>query len=624
MYGYTKGLFEVGHSMEIHQSDVGRVTPPNNKQEHMLVYCGEELRLPKDVNTEFKLVQIFPIDKLVSPSNNSTFDLIKIQAKIIQESYTTCEMLNSQLPESMWAFCDLSTSCYIILSNENVLKKDFVALSETHSYDSNIQETINESIAQLEKTLEEENDILAHNKNHSEYRQLIEKCYKLQIGVPERQYEGLSLAWLLLNTERSETALRNLRETGDINNCEAFGQSYIRDVRFLDLKANIESFLTQATSLNDQSQIWATLYFTMHLLEILMQDKYYSEEFDDFLGLYPIIEDNEPQKEPLRSIAPIQYSPLFSYAFLFIPSHFKYQFHGYVLQLLHEFFHYVPTNTRKKRNETLIHMFACFVLREHASEDNVNLLSDFLIYHYKRFETDSLLYHDSMSFISTMRFVLNRVNILDFFEKEGLKISDLSCFPTKAKQIEHLVSYTYFLREVRSDISMIELINSEGTKFGLKEYIQLMATETDWATLSAEEAAVENILRFGYMIKWIKGSIGDNIITDEKAIISELISCTSKEILKQKYLNLLQYLDKYEEEIAKINRDVLKELDQLVETWSCDEYLLKIKKAPFWKSFLQLYHHKEKKQSKYDFHDAEYDFGIKHILMNLPYYRMFL
>ena len=343
------------------------------------------------------------------------------------------------------------------------------------------------------------------------------------------------------------------------------------------------------------------------------------EVINDFMGLYPIIEDND-KKQELRSFTPIQYTPKFSYAFLCIPSNMCYRFRGYLRQLLHEFFHYVPTKTREERNHILIHMCASFIAGNTASKEVVEMIADFLDYHYRRLGHDSLLFQDSMSFISTMRVVLNRVNIQCFLENKVQDAFDYQNLPTKLAQINHLVAYTYFLREIRSDISMIELMNAQGVVLGLKEYIQIMANEPDWATLPAKEASEESILRLGYMSEWIKQNIMDDIDLDVQDIINQFISGTSDPILRQKYENMYQYINEYYNEM-NIIECCRNELDNLVAKWRQDNYLNKIKKSCFWKSFLKLYNFYTFEENQYSCDEAQFDYGMKLFLMSIPYYK---
>lgn len=620
-YGRLHGTYQVGDSMEI--QDPNRINMEENttinNQTHILTYCGNKDRLTRILGQKLQLIEIWPICETLVPQFNLCDNLIVLQKAIIQKSYEECQRMNQELDEGAWLFCDLSSCCYIILSIESIEKKDIAKKCYLFKEQKN-DAVLTELIQQLETTLDNENNILTYNKNHYEYRRLIEKSYNLEAGILERQYEGLALAWLLLNTERSETALRNFRETGEINNFEEFGISSIRDMRFSLLKTNTERFLSQASSLNDQSQIWATLNITMYLLEIAMQSANNPEESIDFMGLYPIINDNEQSQEELRTLTPIQYSPQFAYAFLCIPANLRYQFWSYLPQLLHEFFHYIPTDTREKRNTLLIHMLACFILGDTTNNEEVNLLAKLLLHQYKRLGHVSLLYQDSMSFISTMRVVLNRVDIPQHLEIEGKPRSNVQNIPSNLKQIEYLVEYTYFLREVRSDISMIELLNVHGVVMGLKEYIDLMVNQPKWAMLSAKEVAVETILRFGYMTEWIKRCVPGNSRLIVNEVIDELDDTNSDPLLKQKYTNLKQYLEEYHNEIRKINYCKY-EIDQLADIWRQDAHLNGIKKSDFWKQFLNLYNCRKNDKSIYDINDAEFDYGTKLMLMDLHSYK---
>lgn len=616
--GVLNGLYQIGNSMEIVYPD--NVQLDSISKKHILVYCGEQNNIFQYLNKGQKawLIEILPIHDKISIPKNILFDLSELKDWFVNKSFEKCYDINKHLSEGMWAFCDLSSCCLIILSADKNLTIDVNLIGQSNKVEKD--NNVIDKILELESTIEIENKILKFNKHHDEYQELIKKSCNLEPNIPSRHAEGILLAWLLLNTERSETALRNFGENGEINDSEEYTAAEVRDARFSILKEYVERFISQASSLEDQAQIWATLHFTMFLLELIMGDEQNSDICDDFMGLYPIIDKNK-QEEPLCSISPIQYSPQFTYAFLLIPSNLRYRFSDYFRQLLHEFFHYISTDTRDFRSVLLLRMFAYSILDKTASAEDVELLVQHLYSSYKKFGHNSLLFQDSMSLISTMRFVLNRENILDYMEKNDCPIHNRSTFPDKTKQLEYFVDYTFFLREIRSDISMIELLNSDGNcNMGRREYIQLMANEPNWASLSVEDIATEPILRFGYMTNWIKENFPDEE-TNTEDIIDQLLNSTTDDKLKTKYNNLKKYLEEYNVNKWKTISPCKDDLKELVDRWKENKYIDKIENSAFWQQFLKLFPHNHFDSNDYDTSKAEFDYGIKLLLMALPTYR---
>lgn len=578
------------------------------------------------------------LSSLADKQDSESNFLISMQELLFNECAEQCEKLNENQPKDAWVFCDISSCCYIVLSKEGAIPYRIEGSREDSSRESNTN--LLEMIDKLMRTLEFEDRVLRYNKNHQEYLELIKKAIELESGIPERQYEGLVFAWLLFNTERSETALRYLKSTGDVNDSEDYDVRNVRDARFLLLKEYAERFLEQASNIDDQSQIWSTLNFTMFLLELAVNDETNVEIFNDFMGLYPVINVDEQNGTDLCTVSPIQYSPQFTYAFLCIPANLRYRFSGYLRQLLHEFFHYVPTETRSRRNKLLLRLFAYRVLGSNATVEAVEQLVNFLGYHYRRLGHETLLYQDSMSFITTMRVVLNRVDLPEYLKNQGISLSKHENFPSNPQQIEYLWSYTFFLREIRSDISMIELLNANGPgmeMMGLREYIQLMANEPNWATLSVDEVSIDSVLRFGFMTHWLLDletddadlQVGQKDIMIQK-VIDEIIDNCSEFSSIQKYKNLRDYLEEYNKEIAFIKSCKKDLLDITLDWKNNDKYLNRIiddgqgedrQKSSFWKDFLCLYQASDFERNGYNIDRVQKDFIVKLLLINLPYYK---
>lgn len=603
---------------------------------HILLYWAPRSRAITDqqIGSSYKIIDIKPIAPIRSCSlydhvNMVTSDtenfLERLQEYLLYDCVEQCQKANETQPEGAWVFCDISTCSYVVLSRESVQGNRL-----TEEADFSPSEPSPSSLADIDtlrNTLAFSDSILQHNKHHGEYMELIEKAINLEVGIPERQDEGIVFAWLLMNTERSETALRFLKSSGEINAFEEYDVKNVRNARFSLLKRYANQFMEQASAIEYKNLIWAILNFTMFLLEYAFFHECNTEKFIDFMGMYPLIDEDNKSCATLNTASPIQYSPQFAYTFLCIPTCLKYRFGGYLRQLLHEFFHYIQTETRKERNHLILKLFGCWILAKDANDKDVEDLVAFLYYHFNRLGSESNLFQDSMSFITVMRVVLNRVDIAQYLNNQGVLL-DYQKLPSQSEQVERLLSYTFFLREIRSDISMVKLLNAANDKndlMDLTEYIRLMANETDWASLSAEEASIDSILRFGFMVHWLSKD------SDDPDIIQKEIE-TQKEAypaLEQEYGNLMDYLEEYKKE-TKIIESCDSELKQIVAQWEeHDEPLNRIigndQTAPrsFWKDFISLYEKSDFDRQTYTPEIAQKDFGIMLLLLNLPYYKKY-
>ncbi len=605
----------------------------NYNNSHILVYWTKESRPAPDpqYHQDLIIAEIRPINHVFSKSM-SEFEqlldcldgekdkLILLVDALSNECITQCARLNDRQSNNTWVFCDITACCYVVLTAGATDPSEIVEYGTTEE----MLGFIDADVQRLKDELNTQESVHCYNKNHMEFQRLIKRAYELGNGIPERQYEGLFFAWLLLNTERSETALRYFKRDGEICEAEDFDTKNVRDARFLLLKEYAESFLDQASNKNDQGQIWTILHFSMFLHEIAMYDELEKEVFNNFMGLYPVIVSEDQSGESLFTVSPIQYSPQFAFAFLCIPVDMRYRFSAIFCQLLHEFFHYIPTNTRLERNKLLLRMLGIALLGEENESGAEEALTQFLMYHYERLGHDTLLFQDSMSFISIMRVVLNRIDIQEYLTKQGYSVPNSSSFLSKPKQIDLLWNYTFFLREVRSDISMIELLNANSDDsnpmFGLREYVWIMANEPRWATISAEEMSIDSILRFGYMTQWIREKVIGNNDLEPKSVICELCDECYDPILKRKYENLIKCLDEYKKEWEKISF-FKREIDNLTEKWCQDKHLKRIKDNSFWKGALDLFEISDFDRSSYDLTKVQKDFLIKLLFLNLPHYK---
>lgn len=633
-------LLKVGEPATLRQwQKCDTIVPTFDDQSHILVYWGPENQefVALQDRQQYKIVDIQPItpncspsfyDRIIAESHNTHSFLECLQNQLLKDCVEQCQKTNETQPKGACLFCDVSACCYVLLAQDGVQGNGLMKRTEYSPKEQNHKSLAD--IDALRSMLERNESILKYNKHHREYLDLIEKAVNLETDIPERHNEGLAFAWLLANTERSETALRFWKSSGEINDFEEYDVKNVRDARFSLLKSFANRFMEQASTPSCKNLIWAVLNFTMFLLELAFYPKCFepnTEKFDDFMGIYPTIDEDGKSYSTLNTVSPIQYSPQFAYTFLCIPTCLKYRFSGYLRQLLHEFFHYVQPDTRKARNHLILKLFGCWILSKNVNDKDVKKLVEFLYYHYNRLGDESDLFQDSMSFITIMRVVLNRVDIEQYLNNQGFYV-DSKDFPSKSEQIERLLSYTFFFREVRSDISMIKLLNAANSKndlMGLSEYIRLMANETDWSSLSAEEAAIDSILRFGFMTHWLSKD-SDDPDRIRKEIEDQAKSYPS---LEQEYMNLMDYLEEYEKE-RKIIESCDSDLRKLTAIWAEeDEFLQRIMgndpKTPcsFWKDFISLYDKSDFEQDDYSFETAKKDFGIMLLLLNLPYYKKY-
>ncbi len=575
------------------------------------------------------VIKIFPIPWLKSSANS----IIALSDNITTQCFDLCGKLNNALEGIGIAVCDLSACNFIIISESDVdtecvdaITKQLIPSNKNEENDSEYFE----QVSKINNVIEASSLAWNHNKYFSEFQELIYRLCSLDNETLDRRYEGLQLAWLVFNTLRSDTALRNISETGAIKSAEDYASKNIRDIRYSDFKKSMDQLLSQIGDYNYNSQIWAILNFCAIMRDISMGEGEYKcpEEIqNDFIALYPIINDAMMSCEELYSVAPIQYSPWFSYSFLYIPYAKRYCFWDNLRQLLHEFFHYIPVKNRKKRNEWVLAATVRRIAISMNAEDNVafqKFLYEYMIFNYERLNDDSLIYQDSMSFVSFARVILDSLDIESSFADFGLSTKQMELLPNAVQQSEYIQSYTYFLREVRSDISMMLLLNENCAtpRMGMKEYITLMAKEKEWASLSADQVAYETILRFGFMIEWIKEKYSRDV--NPMTIIDGMLE--NKENLESwqqvNLVNMQEYLKEYEKEIAFVG-PLYKQLQSIVEEWTDDNNvcLKNIVRNNFWKQFLEVYDkylsaEQENDQTAY----IEADFGIRLLLTHLPQY----
>ena len=607
---------------------------------HILVYWAPRTCAvaPLKEGQQYRIADIRPIspkrsslpyDQINMATSDTGNFLEHLQEKLLHDCAEQCRRENEAQPGGAWVFCDISTCCYVVLSHKSVQGNQL--MEEVESLPSKQSLNLMADIDTLRNTLASSERVLRYNNHHQEYLELIERAIGLETDIPERQEEGVAFAWLLMNTERSETALRYLKSSGQINDFEEYDVKNVRDARFLLLKSFSSRFMEQATDPAYKNLIWSILNFTMFLLELAFYHEPDTEKFIDFMGMYPVINEDDVSVAALNTVSPIQYSPQFAYTFLCIPAYLRYRFSGYLRQLLHEFFHYIPTQTRSYRNKLILKMFGHSILEGNATEEVVNELVEFLYYHYQRLGHETVLFKDSMSFISIMRVVLNRVDIAQYLKNQGF-LPDCQDFPSKFKQMECLSNYTFFVREIRSDISMAKLLNAANDKDGLmdlEDYIRLMANETEWASLPAEEASIDSILRFGFMTRWLLKDTGE---PEERDVIIQKEIEKQKEDqreLEQEYKNLLDYHKEYEKERAIIESCEL-ELKEMASQWEGQEEFLnriigsdKVGKHSFWRDFISLYEKSDFDRCSYTLEIARKDFGVMLLLLNLPYYKKY-
>jgi len=274
------------------------------------------------------------------------------------------------------------------------------------------------------------------------------------------------------------------------------------------------------------------------------------EFYKVFYGLYPIISTDYNE---IRSHIPMKYSSQYCYGFLLFPERVVECFPDNVYGYLHEIFHYIPPVSRTTRNHAALDLIVRSILSEWTnalsakmsehdfcadtihvvcdcyfqnileqfighiaylkdkkypitikcnmiSLDSMNLAilqSDFI---YSTSDKDfvRLLLSTDLSNIS-LTFEENSTlnSILNNLSEDSTLIGTLRNV-WKYEADSYATTYNTLLRELRSDINMVILLDMD-----LEKYIRTMTLELNFSTDNDKIIADTIILRFGFMTRFL-------------------------------------------------------------------------------------------------------------------------
>lgn len=273
------------------------------------------------------------------------------------------------------------------------------------------------------------------------------------------------------------------------------------------------------------------------------------QAYCNFFGFVPFI---GTQNNEVMSYYTSHLSPDYCYGFLSIPLKDRFNMWSYFPAYIHEFFHYISPRGRKERNEKILHLAVYTLMNplyiemtENRRAEYENLVKKIaeIVDSYRQalidIRNDYVFegrihspvdkekvenYRDTMKYNAIMH---ELVKILDFeeickkaMESLGNEASydfDLdSIFKQEEWQrtclkrweqdmTSYLATYSFAMREIRSDISMCVILN-----LGLKEYIGLLANEPAFAEYNGRWVADSTVLRFGFVTRllYVKEQMG--------------------------------------------------------------------------------------------------------------------
>lgn len=275
------------------------------------------------------------------------------------------------------------------------------------------------------------------------------------------------------------------------------------------------------------------------------------EEFlSSFIGLYPIFDS----VDGIRSALSLKYSASFAYGFLQMPESIMENFHDSIPAYLHELIHYTPPQSRAARNRLAVHLILYSVLNEWTNAV-YRIGNDMRIEHRILEQVDDCYFHrllnefygflmplyegspkqekagepqlllDSMNMAILQSEIFYHITPDQFIRLlETTELDDID-LPVQTKKelkdkLNHLLTdkacgvrlrsiwkysansfattYNYLLRELRSDITAVILLD-----ITLEDYIQIMMREKGFADNSAKITADGTLYRFGYMTRFL-------------------------------------------------------------------------------------------------------------------------
>ncbi len=314
--------------------------------------------------------------------------------------------------------------------------------------------------------------------------------------------------------------------------------------------------------------------------------------YKHFYGLFPIIDSGISE---IKSYLPLKYSEEFCFGYIYYPTKYINTFVEQIPGFLHEICHYVPPVSRKKRNTVALRLLVYTLINRWQNE----LYHKLSKYSWPREQIQKVC---SVYFEFMMNYFENKLNSkldsitgmgldsmniflleTDFFRSispetlfDMLFSSEINLSSYSSSEVEVIfnvidnlkydialqnilrepwenhaerliVTYNILLRELRSDIYMVKLLD-----INLEKYIELMAKETRFANNDVSVVGDATVYRLGLMTRylWQINSKGQfYACTSFEEYLDWKTSCISiinnLMVSPQIINNLIKYLDKY-------------------------------------------------------------------------------
>lgn len=418
--------------------------------------------------------------------------------------------------------------------------------------------------------------IFAQNPHYDAYQKLFQDLMNLDVGGNDRTMYMLLLCSLMLRVILDETAVRWIYDSGDIkddNYIIANDQSNAYKRTMTAFKMFIEQVSASAPY---SDQIWSLFALTQVMLSsIVGRDTQTAKKreidmavHNNFFGFVPYISSSHTE---VSSFYPSHLSPDYCFGFLAIPQTEQFKLWSFFPAFVHEFFHYIPPANRKQRNEKILFLsiYSAAIPLYSAIKSENKEIYEYIVkkmawqidrYRCKlamsrngmtsndRDEFESEVEHnrDTMKYLAIMRWLLPTIDF-DSIYGQAVKAAINKFSPdSKLKEIlidqsiqaecrnlwntdivNYIHSYTFAMREIRSDMFMCEMLNID-----LYQYIELMAKEPAFAENDENFVADSTKLRFGFMTKYLYIK-GEKCPTEERGsyldwnfICNQIIECS--------------------------------------------------------------------------------------------------
>ena len=455
---------------------------------------------------------------------------------------------------------------------------------------------------------------------------------------PDLQSDIDMFATFLLKKCQEETNYRWIFDSGDIciedaaffNEFEKEFQKYISYAKqYIQQSDERNPFANWS---------WALYHITQILSQELIQKRWAAEkektslDFQEwrnedklkknFCGLFPILDDNA--NHSIDSQYPMHYSDEFCHGFLRVSPEMLNRIEQFLPAYIHELFHYIPPLSRRDRNDAkvtlVVHTILIFLRkelfghlmpllegRENAHGICTNIYGCYVTHLKKHFDQSINIENAPLNTMNMELFMPEAIYTLtseQFFEMllktdisgsldssldDDIKRSILQAVTTlmnsdsfqsncqfiwKYEADSYITTFNSVLRELRSDISMCQLLD-----ISLSEYFLLMANELDWAERDTSSAADSTMIRVGLLSRLLyQREIGSTALfpigekqTEEwkkycEAALNELIQCTKKDKVKTHLEHIKKYIDSYVEiSVEQADRQYTKKGESFLE-----------------------------------------------------------